>query len=190
MDPQRTRVLLVDDESGILRMFRTALAQAGFEIEEARDGRSALQRLSEKPFDVIVSDVNMPGFGGLELLRCVHDRFPETPVIMMTGKPSLETSNKALEFGAVRYLVKPVFPAALKAAVERAAQKAASGRVGQSGVARQWDCETCGHKGKGALLAGGWHRYPQGWLVDGAGHLACSEACTTGKAIPRSDAAL
>jgi DNA-binding NtrC family response regulator len=186
MNPRRTRVLLVDDESGILRMFRTALAHAGFEIEAAQDGHCALERLSEKPFDVVVSDVNMPGYGGLELLRCIHDRFPETPVIMMTGKPSLNTSSKALEFGAVCYLVKPVFPAALKEAVERAVQKSASRRVGQSSVAREWACEACGHKGKGTLLAGGWHRYPPGWLVDRAGHLACSEPCTTGKAFPRS----
>jgi DNA-binding NtrC family response regulator len=189
MSQARTRVLLVDDEPGILRMFRTALADAGFEIEEARDGRGALERLAMQPFDVIVSDVNMPGCGGLELLQSVHERYPDTPMIMMTGKPSLDTSNRALELGAVRYLVKPVFPAALKEAVERAAQESEARRTKQGVVAREWACTACGHRGMGSLLAGGWQRYPLGWFVQDAGRLACSEACTTGKAPPKSSTA-
>jgi DNA-binding NtrC family response regulator len=185
MSKARTRVLLVDDEPGILRMFRTALADAGFEIEEARDGRAALERLAREPFDVVVSDVNMPAHGGMELLQSVHARYPDTPMIMMTGKPSLDTSNRALELGAVRYLVKPVFPAALKEAVERAVEESETRRTKKGGVTREWVCAACGNSGKGSLLAGGWQRYPLGWFVQEAGRLACSEACTTGQTPPK-----
>jgi DNA-binding NtrC family response regulator len=189
MSQARTRVLLVDDEPGILRMFRTALADAGFEIEEARDGRAALERLARESFDVIVSDVNMPGSDGLELLQSVHERYPHTPMIMMTGKPSLDSSNRALELGAVRYLVKPVFPAALKEAVRSVAEESEVLRTKRGGVLREWVCAACGHRGKGALLSGGWNRYPFGWFVGGLGRVACSEACATDGALPKSTTA-
>jgi DNA-binding NtrC family response regulator len=174
----RKKVLLVDDEPGIRRMFRTALASAGFDIEEASDGRVALERLAKESFDVVVSDINMPGYGGLELLRSVHGRYPDMPMIMMTGKPSLDSSNKALEHGAVRYLIKPVFPAALKEAVDLALEAYEARRVKQGGVAVDCVCAACGRTGKGTLLAQHWRRYPLGWLVGDAGRgLACSEAC-------------
>jgi len=114
------RVLLVDDEPGMLRMMKTALGLYGFATEEARDGREALELLSRKSFDVVVSDINMPRYPGLEFLRGVRERDPDVPVIMMTGKPSVESSARAVEYGAFRYLIKPVMPAALRDAVERA----------------------------------------------------------------------
>jgi EAL domain-containing protein (putative c-di-GMP-specific phosphodiesterase class I)/CheY-like chemotaxis protein len=117
---QPYRILLVDDEFGILRMFKTALTNYGYVTEEARDGREAMERIKSSHFDVIVSDVNMPGYGGLEFLRGVRERDLDVPVILMTGKPSLEASSKALEYGAFRYLTKPVMPAALRDVIERA----------------------------------------------------------------------
>jgi EAL domain-containing protein (putative c-di-GMP-specific phosphodiesterase class I) len=114
------RILLVDDEPGVLRMFKTALANYGFLTEEARDGREAIDRLDKGSFDAIVSDINMPGYGGLDFLRSVRERDLDVPVIMMTGKPSLESSNKALEYGAFRYLTKPVMPATLREVIDRA----------------------------------------------------------------------
>jgi DNA-binding NtrC family response regulator len=168
----------VDDEPGILRMFRTALADAGFDIEEASDGRVALERLANESFDVVVSDINMPRYGGLDLLRNVQGRYPDIPMIMMTGKPSLDSSNKALELGAVRYLIKPVFPAALKEAVERAAEAYALRRMKQGGVTLECVCTVCGRVGKGTFVARHWRRYPLGWLVgDAERGLACSEVC-------------
>ncbi len=116
------RVLVVDDEPGVLRMYKMALTTRGFAVEEARDGREAMERLTAGSFDVIVTDVNMPGYGGLEFLRAVREKDLDVPVIMMTGKPSVESSNKALEYGAFRYLIKPVPPATLAEAIDRAAR--------------------------------------------------------------------
>src|SRR5882672_11237676 len=116
------RVLLVDDEPGMLQMLKTVLRQYGFVTEEAGDGRDAMELLGKRPFDVIVSDVNMPRYPGLEFLRSVREKDPDIPVIMMTGKPTVEASSRALEYGAFRYLIKPVMPVTLKDAVERAIQ--------------------------------------------------------------------
>jgi two-component system response regulator GlrR len=115
------RILLVDDEPGILRMFNRALSNYGFVTEGASDGREGLVRLAKTPFDVIVSDINMPGHGGIQFLRSVRELDLDVPVILMTGRPSLESSNLAREYGAFQYLIKPVMPAALKEILQRAA---------------------------------------------------------------------
>jgi CheY-like chemotaxis protein len=174
------RVLLVDDEPGILRMFRTALQHAGFDIEEASNGHVALERLESASFDVVVSDINMPGRDGFELLRNVRERYPDLPLILMTGKPSLESSKEALALGAVRYLVKPVFPAALKAAVDHATTGHEARRASSLGLAIDCICSACGRTASGAIVAKKWRRHPLGWFaLDGGGLLACSEACAS-----------
>jgi EAL domain-containing protein (putative c-di-GMP-specific phosphodiesterase class I) len=115
-----SRVLLVDDEPGVLGMLRTALRRYGFETEEAGDGLAALDLVRKQRFDVIVSDINMPNCAGLEFLRGVRELDMDVPVIMMTAKPSIDSSVKAVEYGAFRYLVKPVLPADLKEVIDRA----------------------------------------------------------------------
>ena len=114
------RVLLVDDEPRVLQMFKDVLANYGFVTEGATDGGEAMKRIGEGAFDAIVSDVNMPGIGGLEFLRSVRERDLDVPVILMTGKPSRESSKRALEYGAFQYLTKPVMPGVLREVIERA----------------------------------------------------------------------
>jgi DNA-binding NtrC family response regulator len=114
------RVLVLDDEPGILRMFRTALNNYGYSTEMVGDASAALDALARERFDIVVSDVHMPDCGGLEFLRSVRQRFDRIPVILMTGRPSWETSNEALELGVVRCLTKPVMPQTLREAIERA----------------------------------------------------------------------
>ena len=113
-------MLLVDDEADIVEVFALALRRFGFVVEGAGDGLDALERLKQGSFDAIVSDINMPGCSGLEFLKQVRERDLDVPVIMMTGKPSIETSNEAMEYGAFRYLIKPILPGTLKDVVERA----------------------------------------------------------------------
>jgi EAL domain-containing protein (putative c-di-GMP-specific phosphodiesterase class I) len=103
-------------------MFKTVLSGYGFETHGAEDARSAVELLTQRPFDVIISDINMPGLSGLELLRSVRARDRDVPVILMTGKPSAESSVEALERGAFRYFIKPIMPAVLREAVECAIQ--------------------------------------------------------------------
>jgi EAL domain-containing protein (putative c-di-GMP-specific phosphodiesterase class I) len=120
--PTQRRVLLVDDEPGVLLMFKIALESHGFVTVGARDGNEALAALAGGRFDVVVSDINMPGCSGMEFLKQVREMDLDVPVILMTGRPSLESSNTALEHGAFRYLQKPVLPKTLREVIERAAR--------------------------------------------------------------------
>jgi EAL domain-containing protein (putative c-di-GMP-specific phosphodiesterase class I)/CheY-like chemotaxis protein len=102
------RVLVVDDDPSILRASEAVLKRQGWIVETARDGLDARKRLQNGAFDVVVSDVNMPGYGGLEFLRNVRERDLDVPVVLVTGKPAVDSSIRAVEYGAFRYLIKPV----------------------------------------------------------------------------------
>jgi EAL domain-containing protein (putative c-di-GMP-specific phosphodiesterase class I) len=101
------RVLLVDDEEAILRDYGRLLRTHGFAVDTANDGASGLERLADGAYDVILSDVSMVGMTGLEFLRAVRSRDLDTPVILMTGLPDIDSAVQAIEYGAFRYLLKP-----------------------------------------------------------------------------------
>jgi DNA-binding NtrC family response regulator len=101
------RVLLVDDEVPLLRVFSCALETAGFRVEVARDGAEGLNRLMSEPFDVVVSDVCMPHVTGLELLEAIRRLRPDVPAVLMTARLDASAYERALELGSVRYLLKP-----------------------------------------------------------------------------------
>jgi EAL domain-containing protein (putative c-di-GMP-specific phosphodiesterase class I) len=102
------RALLVDDEEALLRAHARLLSAAGYRVETAADGLAAERALAQAPFDVILSDIDMPGMNGITLLERVRQRDLDVPVVFITGNPSVETAMKAVEHGAYRYLVKPV----------------------------------------------------------------------------------
>jgi EAL domain-containing protein (putative c-di-GMP-specific phosphodiesterase class I) len=114
------RVLMVDDESALLEVWSEILADAGWEVETASNGSKALEVLLQKSFDTILTDIDMPGLNGLQLLRAIRARDLDVPVVLMTGNPRTETAIEAVEQGALRYLVKPVAAAVLTEAVEAA----------------------------------------------------------------------
>lgn len=116
------RVLIVDDDPQLPRVFERILRGAGFSVEQAADGAQAVAALKRGGFDVVLSDIDMPGLDGIELLRVSHTLDPDLPVVLITGSPAVETAIAALEHGALRYLVKPVPSAELARAVTQAAQ--------------------------------------------------------------------
>ncbi len=116
----RPRVLLVDDEESLRRASARVLANGGFDVVEAVDGREALVAFEKGAFDVVVSDVMMPNMSGLELLRAIRQRDLELPVILLTGMPNVEAALEAGRHGALHYLTKPVDNARLVQAVARA----------------------------------------------------------------------
>ncbi len=116
------RVLLVDDEHALRRAYARAIEAAGFEVEQASTGQQALAALAGKDFDVIVTDITMPEMTGIELVRAVRERDLDVPVIMVTGSPTVESATSAVEYGALRYLVKPIEGKVLVENVERAAK--------------------------------------------------------------------
>ena len=121
-DPSRARakVLLVDDEPALLRGISRLLTQAGNDVVTAADGETAVKLLCSGDFDVVLSDISMPGMSGLELLSIAHERDLDIPIIMVTGAPTVESAIEALQHGAVEYLTKPVELPVLKRAIEKA----------------------------------------------------------------------
>jgi EAL domain-containing protein (putative c-di-GMP-specific phosphodiesterase class I) len=113
-------VLLVEDEPLLLRAYARWLESAGMIVVCASDGSIAKKLIATKKFDVIVSDLAMPGTTGVQLLRAVREHDLDVPVILITGTPTLATAIQAVDLGALRYLVKPFDEAVLLEAVTRA----------------------------------------------------------------------
>lgn len=117
-----TRILLIDDEFQILKGMERIVRGMGFEAVLARDARQALEVLDQLPIAAIVSDIQMPGMSGTELLGEIRKNFIDIPVIFVTGAPSVESASEAVNFGALQYLQKP-FPAEeLEQALDKAVQ--------------------------------------------------------------------
>jgi EAL domain-containing protein (putative c-di-GMP-specific phosphodiesterase class I)/CheY-like chemotaxis protein len=114
------RLLLVDDDPLIVSTFRRLLEASGLVVDVARDGLQALELFTERRYDAVLSDVSMPQLDGLELLRELRGRDPDVPVIIMTGGPTTSTAARALQYGALEYLVKPIEVDDLVRAVTRA----------------------------------------------------------------------
>jgi DNA-binding response OmpR family regulator len=121
------RILLVDDDRSTRHLMALQLKRAGFAVETAGDGVSALERLRQSPFELVLLDVWMPGMDGLELLARLRD-VPSTPkVVVMTADDTSETLLRAVRERAYRYVTKPVEPKELVEVVRAVlASKAAS----------------------------------------------------------------
>jgi EAL domain-containing protein (putative c-di-GMP-specific phosphodiesterase class I) len=116
----RGRVLVAEDEQALARSLTRLLAGAGYEVVTACDGHSAVEALKNQEFNVVLSDIQMPGMTGLDLLRTVREHDLDVPVVLMTADPRIETAAQAVELGALQYLVKPVPVDTLFKAMERA----------------------------------------------------------------------
>jgi DNA-binding NtrC family response regulator len=114
------RILLVDDEEIVLRSCQRILRDGDYDIDVAREGISALQRVNEHDYDVMILDIMMPKMDGMEVLRRVKEARPEIEVIMITGLHEIGTAVKAMKLGAFDYLPKPFEPEDLQLLVRRA----------------------------------------------------------------------
>jgi EAL domain-containing protein (putative c-di-GMP-specific phosphodiesterase class I)/CheY-like chemotaxis protein len=157
-------VLLVDDEPALLTAYARSLVLAGFVVDKASDGRQAIELVSQKRFDAIVSDISMPELDGIEVLRMVRERDLDVPVILVTGGASLETALQAVEHGALRYLQKPIDVATLVSVVTQAVRLCKMARLKREAV------ELLGDPSKGlgdrASLEGAFKRALDGlWMA-------------------------
>ena len=103
-----TKILIVDDDTYILKSFSTVLSKRGYEVETSETGKQALDKLKRVSFDVALIDVCLPDMEGTDLLTKAKKELEKTVKIMLTGHPSLETSDKANFEGADTYIVKPI----------------------------------------------------------------------------------
>jgi len=117
------RILFVDDEREILDTVEDYLAGRGYAVALAESGTEALELLSQEEFDIVLTDLNMPGLGGLELLKAVKRIHSETEVIIVTGYGSIESAIKALKWGGYDYLQKPINLERLRLLIDRIVEK-------------------------------------------------------------------
>src|SRR5258708_15095059 len=106
-DPELAHILVVDDEGAIRYSIGKALQRVGYHVTEAASGEEALQLMSDQEFEVVLTDIRMPGLSGVELLAKIKDKAPDSIVILMTGYASLGTAVESLRLGAHDYLIKP-----------------------------------------------------------------------------------
>lgn len=119
MTTSLARILIADDEPLFLQTTGKLLTKAGYACHCVADAHSALDALTNERFDLILSDLNMPGNLQLELLSEGRSKWPEVPLIVITGVPSLPTAIESLRLGIADYLLKPVSYRDLLAAISR-----------------------------------------------------------------------
>ncbi len=101
------RILVVDDEESIRDLLRLVLTGEGYSVVTANDGEEAIKHLEARRFDIVITDLVMPGVNGVEVLRAAKRIDPNYPVMVITGYPSVETVTKLVRLGAGDYLTKP-----------------------------------------------------------------------------------
>jgi DNA-binding NtrC family response regulator len=114
------RILVIDDESIVRKSCNRALSPEGYEVTVSQSGVEALRILEEESFDLVLTDLKMPDIDGIEVLKKIKERWPQTEVIIITGYQTVDTAVKSIKLGAFDYIEKPFTPDALVAAVGNA----------------------------------------------------------------------
>ena len=105
---EKTKILLVDDESDVTRILSKRLGRRGYECETAANGQEAVDAMGQFAFGVIIMDVKMPVMDGMSALQIIHSRWPKTQVILLSGHADMQLAVQAMSEGAFGYLMKPV----------------------------------------------------------------------------------
>jgi two-component system KDP operon response regulator KdpE len=116
------RILVVDDDPQIRRVLKVTLSGQGFEIDDAKDGETALEKLRQRRFDLVLLDINMPGMSGLEVCRTIRTT-SEIALIMLTVRDNEADTVEALDAGADDYVTKPFKPSELSARIRAALRR-------------------------------------------------------------------
>ncbi len=120
---QKSKILLVDDELESCKALSLLLKQPDYRVEICHSGEQALELMRKQPFDLVISDLVLPGISGIEVLKQVKEDSPDTGVILITGKASTETAVEAMRAGALDYITKPFNIERLKIKVVKALEK-------------------------------------------------------------------
>jgi len=119
----KARILIVDDEESTRELFAELLQRWGYSVEQTPDGHGALKLAAETHPDVIISDLVMPKLDGLALVRALREDHPDTPVVIITGKGTIDAAVEAVREGVFDFVEKPLDPARLKVILQRALEK-------------------------------------------------------------------
>lgn len=113
------KILVVDDEEGARELFNTILTDEGYEVALASDGEDALTQMKGNSYDLVVTDIKMPGMDGLQLLQELRKLGSRADVIMVTAYGEVESYLKAMSLGAAEYINKPIRIKELKRIVHK-----------------------------------------------------------------------
>jgi CheY-like chemotaxis protein len=120
-DPQDwPQILLMEDEPSVAKGLQMVLTEEGYSVDLAMTGRSALDRFTQKGFDLLVADLRLPDIDGMEVIKRVKAQRPQTGVVVITGYSSVSSALEAMKLGAHDYLPKPFTDDEFKTAVEGA----------------------------------------------------------------------
>jgi len=117
MHERNVSVLALDDDRTLLDVYSRAFARAGYRCITTQDGAEALSRIASEAIDVVITDLAMPGMSGVEFMRKVRERDADLPILVVTGRPAIDSAIDSIDAGVFRYLMKPVVPAELVKAV-------------------------------------------------------------------------
>ncbi|MEP7285960.1 MAG: response regulator transcription factor [Chloroflexota bacterium] len=123
-DPESAHILVVDDEGAIRYSISKTLQRIGYQVSAAASSEEALEMMVEQTFDVVLTDIRMPGLTGVELLAKIKEKAPDSIVILMTGYASLGTAVESLRMGAHDYLIKPSSSQDIRQSVARGLERA------------------------------------------------------------------
>ena len=104
---QKQKIMVVDNEDNICDIYKKVLISEGFDVEAFMDGGSAVERATEKIFDVVITDLKMPKIDGFHVIRRIKEISPKTDIIVITGYATLESVVQTIKMGVNDYLVKP-----------------------------------------------------------------------------------
>jgi DNA-binding NtrC family response regulator len=118
---KQLQIMIVDDEPIVGKRLKQALTKFGIEVEVFEDSAQALNRLKEKNFDIVVTDVRMDKVDGIQILEYIRENSDNTKIIIITGYATVEVAQEALAKGAFDFIAKPFKPNDLRAVINKAA---------------------------------------------------------------------
>ena len=123
MSEKKARILFVDDEEMLRINVKQLLEYEGYDVDAVENGIQGIQRLEEQPYDLVITDLMMPGIDGIGVMKYINEHLPNTMVILITGYASIESAIKAVRQGAYDYVTKPLDFDFLKISIQKALEK-------------------------------------------------------------------
>jgi DNA-binding NtrC family response regulator len=120
---KRTSILILDDEPIVSKRLQPSLEKKGYEVETFTESMKALQRIRERDFDIVITDLKMEGVDGMQILAEVKKRSPRTEVIVITGFATMQTAKESFQQGVLDFLAKPFKLGEIAEVIRRAEEK-------------------------------------------------------------------
>jgi DNA-binding NtrC family response regulator len=119
----KAKILVVDDEEIVLKSCRKILERGGHQVSTSLSGQEAFDLMEKEPFDIVITDMKMPGIDGIEVLKKVREKYPDVVVIVITGYSTVQSAVQAMKLGAFDYIPKPFTPDEVLVVIEKAMEK-------------------------------------------------------------------